>query len=64
MGLIIVLFFGCGACHRADRAAVPSTKAVDSAAAAAPDTIKALPVDSVEREGSEGRLDSDEMKVR
>jgi hypothetical protein len=37
------------ACNNNPEPAVPSTKPVDSAMAAAPDTIKAISVDSVKR---------------
>lgn len=52
MGVIVLLFWCLEGCHRAVRDAVPSTKTVDSAAAVAPDTIKALPLDSVDRAGA------------
>jgi len=55
MGAIVLLFWCLEGCHRAVREEVPSTKTVDSAAAAAPDTIKALPLDSLGR----GRVDRD-----
>jgi hypothetical protein len=37
------------ACNNNPEPAAPSTKAVDSAAAAAPDTIKPIPIDSIKR---------------
>jgi hypothetical protein len=43
---------GLGACNEGAEPAAPSTKVVDSATAAAPDTIKAISIDSVVRKGS------------
>jgi hypothetical protein len=52
---VIVLFVAAGcavglaACNNNPEPAVPSVKRVDSAVAAAPDTIKAISMDSVRR---------------
>jgi hypothetical protein len=46
--LILAAMIGLAACNNSEPAA-PSTKHVDSVVAAAPDTIKAMPVDSVKR---------------
>jgi hypothetical protein len=43
---------GLGGCNDGAGPSAPSTKAVDSATAAAPDTIKVIPMDSVVRKGS------------
>jgi hypothetical protein len=42
---------GLAACNNSPEPAVPSVKRVDSAVAAAPDTIKAISVDSVAEKG-------------
>lgn len=49
--LIVVLVAGLAACNDGAGPAAPSTKRVDSVVAAAPDTIKAGPVDSGVRRG-------------
>jgi hypothetical protein len=47
---ILIAMVGLEACHNnPTEPAAPSMKRVDSAVAAAPDTIKAVPVDSVRR---------------
>jgi hypothetical protein len=47
--LIVVLAVGLAACHDGAGPAAPSARAVDSVVRAAPDTIKAISVDSVKR---------------
>ncbi|HTR28661.1 MAG TPA: hypothetical protein VMH27_05295 [Puia sp.] len=49
MVLILLTMAGLAACNNGAQPAAPSTKAVDSAAAAAPDTIKAISPDSLKR---------------
>jgi hypothetical protein len=44
--LILLVMAGLVACNNRPEAAAPSTKGVDSVVAAAPDTIKPMPVDS------------------
>lgn len=51
MSLIVVALAGLAACNDRSGSVAPSTKRVDSAVAAAPDTIKAIPVDSGVRRG-------------
>ena len=53
MLLIVVALAGLAACNdgSGSGSAAPSTKRVDSAVAAAPDTIKAMAVDSGVRRG-------------
>jgi hypothetical protein len=46
MLVIMLSLAGLTACNDGAGSAAPSTKVVDSAAAAAPDTIKAMPVNS------------------
>jgi hypothetical protein len=52
MILIALLAASLVACHGHPVHPVPSTGSVDSAAAAAPDTIKALPPDSIPTQDS------------
>jgi hypothetical protein len=47
--MLILMIAGLAACNNSPEPATPSTKAVDSAAAAAPDTIKAISLDSLQR---------------
>jgi hypothetical protein len=47
--LIVVALSGLAACNDGAAPAAPSTKRIDSVVAAAPDTIKAISVDSVKR---------------
>jgi len=51
MSLIVLLAAALAACNDGSGPAVPSTKRVDSAVAAAPDTIKAISQDSVAQKG-------------
>jgi hypothetical protein len=45
----LLIIAGMAACNNSAESAAPSTKAVDSATAAAPDTIKAISLDSLKR---------------
>jgi len=47
--LIVLAVIGSAACNNNAEPAAPSTKRVDSVVAAAPDTIKAIILDSVKR---------------
>jgi hypothetical protein len=47
--LIVLALAGLAACNNGAGPAAPSTRVVDSVVRAAPDTIKAIAVDSVKR---------------
>jgi hypothetical protein len=47
--LLLMIIAGLAGCDNSAGSTAPSTKAVDSATAAAPDTIKAISLDSLKR---------------